>query len=72
MKASLQRHIKASPAKANLPIQPATKAQPWWAPDAVAQTPVAAPKPAPAAETPEPAKMNATVVAELARIAKRQ
>ena len=80
MKDSLLRHIKAAaPAKADRPrtdaqkilavdsdpSQPATKAQPWWAPDAVA----AAPKPAPAAQKPAPAKMNATVVDELARIA---
>lgn len=81
MKDSLLRYIKALPAKADTPkidalnskavssdpSQPATKAEPWWAPDAVA----AAPMPAPAAKTPAPAKMNATVVAELARIASR-
>jgi len=89
MKDSLKRKAKpVVPAKAEQPrisalefqgrgfdpSQPAMKAQPWWAADAV-QTPVAAPepaadtKPAPAAST----KANpATVKAELSRIASKK
>lgn len=65
MKECLKRTLKQ---KAAQPValkpaaaQPATKAQPWWAPDA----PVAERKPA----APAAPKMNVTVLAELARIA---
>jgi hypothetical protein len=80
MKDSLLRYITAAaPAKAgrikiaapkiravNLdPSQPATTARAWWAPDAL----VAPAKPVKA--KPAATKMNATVLAELARIASR-